>query len=285
VRWWKRAWARFVAFPLLTVVGVLTLIHAYKTVGAEELRRDVYQPLFVDVVDLVESIQAIGSEKPALMMGLTTIQKTGALQRVPTELRDRLLSARESASTLNADVLAIRELVLREMSFRIMRIRSEQEDRAWHDRAVRNLQEISKSRKGIADSTSFMFRHEGRSRGYDPKTLMVLSAGGPAFVVRDWVEYPGSVAPIEELWSDVDYLYFNDRTDAWYYQLTREDLARVHSSLAEFIKPVHETLLQNREFKAVIEARPRLRTEAISLREAVADRVRDPKQLKDLLTR
>jgi hypothetical protein len=146
---------------------------------------------------------------------------------------------------------------------------------------------MAKLQKGIADSTGFTFKHEGRSRGFDmrqPGAPVVVSAGGPAFVVRDWVEYPTSLATIEELWSDVDYLYFNDVTDAWYYQLTREDLAGQQTSLADFLKPVHETLTKSEHFKTLVEARPKLKAEAASLTEAITDRVRDPKQLKDLFS-
>ena len=107
-------------------------------------------------------------------------------------------------------------------------------------------------------------RHAGRSRGFDvrkPGAPEVSSAGGPAFVVTDWLSYPQSLKTIEELWTDVDYLYFNDRQDAWYYQITREDLARQKVTLRDFLAPVHQILSESPDFKLLLQARPALQPE------------------------
>jgi hypothetical protein len=131
-------------------------------------------------------------------------------------------------------------------------------------------------------------RHEGRSRGVDlrnPRTPEVIAPGGPAFVVRDWVSYPESIKLIEELWTDLDYLYFNDRQDAWYYQITREDLARQKTTLIDFLAPIHKTLKENPDFKLLRAARAPLRLDIATAKVEVADRIRDPKQLRDLLRR
>jgi len=115
------------------------------------------------------------------------------------------------------------------------------------------------------------------------KRPVITGPGGPAFVVRDWLTYPASVSTIEELWTAVDYLYFNETVDAWYYQLTREDLKRLNMSLREFLKPVYEILRKKSEFRLLVEARPVLLSEIADVKMDMRDRVRDPKHLRDLL--
>lgn len=176
--------------------------------------------------------------------------------------------------------------MLREMSSRIVRLRTEKVDRAWQQKTVQTLQELSRSQRGIADSFSFTMRHEGRSRAVDlrnPRQPEVSAPGGPAFVVRDWVSYPQSIKLIEELWTDLDYLYFNDRQDAWYYQITREDLARQKTTLVDFLAPIHKFLKESPDFRLLLDLRPSLRLDIVSAKEEVADRIRDPKQLRDLM--
>jgi len=99
------------------------------------------------------------------------------------------------------------------------------------------------------------------------------------------VSYPESVKIVEDLWTDVDYLYFNDRHDAWYYQITREDLERQKTALLEFLAPVHKVLRESPDFKLLLEARPALLLDIATAKAEVADRIRDPKQLTDFLLR
>lgn len=285
--WWRKAWAKFTLIPLGTIVAIWGLAYTYKTAGANELRTQVYQPLFSDLVNVEEAVQAVSAEKPPLMKALPELKQTGALELVPNHIRERILKVSEETSTIHTAVHAVRELALREISSRISQIRSEQADRIWQQKAVSSLREMSKSKKGIADSVSFTMRHEGRSRAVDvrdPNRPVITGPGGPAFVVRDWLTYPTSVGTIEELWTDVDYLYFNESVDAWYYQLTREDLRRLNTSLTEFIRPVYQILRQNSEFQLLIEARPVLLSEVAAIKAALTDRVRDPKHLRDLVS-
>lgn len=284
--WWRKAWARFTLIPLGALVAFGALAYSYKTTGANELRTQVYQPLFSDLVTVEEAIQAISAEKPPLVKALPELKRTGALELVPNHIRGRVVKVFEEASTIHSTVHAVRELALREISSRITQIRTEQVDRIWQQKAVSILRDMSSSKKGVADSVSFTMRHEGRSRAVDvrnPGRPVITGPGGPAFVVRDWLTYPASVSTIEELWTDLDYLYFNERIDAWYYQLTREDLKRLNTSLTEFLKPVYQILRLNSEFTALITARPALLSEIADIKVVLTDRVRDPKQFRDLV--
>src|SRR2546426_5907026 len=101
------------------------------------------------------------------MKALAELERTGGFELAPRNLCVLVLRISEQSSKLATAVHTVRELALREMSSRILPIRTEESDRRWRENTVRTLREMSKSQKGIADSFSFTIRHEGRSRGVD----------------------------------------------------------------------------------------------------------------------
>ena len=119
----------------------------------------------------------------------------------------------------------------------------------------------------------------------DKSGPVISDPGGPTFAIPDWLSYPASISTIQQLWTDFDYLYFNETTDSWYYQLTREDLKRTNTTLAEFLNPVYETLRQNADFQLLLSARPALLSEISDIKVVLAERIRDPKHLTDILSR
>ncbi len=285
---WKRVWVKF-KIPIvavLSLVPVLGLILNYKMTGADNLRTRVYQPLFSDIISVEKSVTALSSEEPAIFKALPELKASGELQRVPQEITKRLSNIVEEASEVDHAAMVVRDIAVREMSARILQARSEKDDRNWRERTQRTLRQMSQSGKGIGDSVSFEFKHEARSRGIDvrePGRPIADLPGGPTFVLRDWLEYPGSLSVIEELWTDLDYLYFDERQDLWYYQLTREDLRRLNLTLAEFLKPMYQTLSQNPEFQSLLTYRPKLLRELSDIKMVLTDRIKDPKRLRDLI--
>lgn len=101
-----------------------------------------------------------------------------------------------------------------------MKIRTEEVDRAWHQKTSGVLREMSmsKSEKGISDSVTLLRgeTHESIGQSIDmrnPNKLIIAGPGGPVFVIRDWLGYPESIKPIGDLWKKEDYLHFNARLD------------------------------------------------------------------------
>jgi len=274
---------------IAAIITGLTAYNGYKTTGADELRTRVYQPLYSDLVVVEQALQTVSAEKPPVMKALSELRQTGAFARVPIHLRERIVKLSDDVSRFHTAIFPVRELVVRETSSRISQVRSENAHRVWHEKTVNVLRQRARSQKGFSDSVSLgSFRHEGRSRGIylrDPRGPMIDTPGGPTFVVRDWVEYPASIRLIEELWTDEDYLYFNENVDGWYYQLTREDLQRLHTSLTEFLRPVYEILKQNDQFNLLINVRSALLLETRDIQAVLTDRVRDPKPLGDWVWR
>jgi hypothetical protein len=167
-----------------------------------------------------------------------------------------------------------------------MEIRTEEADRAWHQKTSAVLREMSlaKSKKGISDLFTLAegVTHESVSPIVDNRGV-ISGPGGPIFVIRDWLGYPESRKLIEDLWKKNDYLYFNVRhIESWYYRVTREDLERIDTTLEQFVKPVYDVLKENPNFKILLTDRPRLLAEIADMKFALTDRIRDPKQVRDL---
>lgn len=284
----KKNILRLAGIPLGTLVALFGLMYTYKSTGSDELRAKVYQPLFADLIAVKESVQSVGVEKPPSTKALPELKQSGAFERVPFQIQLDLQRITDEASKIHLAVLTLNELVLREISSRIMQTRTETIDRDWHQRTSHSLLELSQQQKGIGDSVTQSFTHEARSRTMDlrnPQQPVLSGPGGPTFVVRDWLTYPESLRSIETLWSDLDYLYFNPRIDRWYWQLTREDLKRSAISLERILTPVHQVLSNTQEFKYLVGARQSLLADIAAMEATLTERIRDPKQIRDLFSR
>src|SRR5437870_4824218 len=285
--WWKRAWAQV---ALISVLAIWGAIYTYKSTGADELRTKVYQPLYGDLVRVEESLQAVSAEKMSILKAFPELRQTGAFERIPNVLQGRLLKVFEEEPQIHTAVLAVNEIVVREMSTRIMQIRTEEKDRKWLQKTSSALRKMSTSQKGISDSVMLFqnAKHSARSQSIDirdPHKPVIGGPGGPIFVISDWLDYPASIKTIEDTWKDTDYLYFNERRDSWYYRLTREDLKQNNTTLSKYLKPVHEILRQNSDFQLLLKDRPVLLSEISAIKVGLTERIRDPKQLYDLISR
>lgn len=286
--WWRRA---LTLIPLSAIVGVAALAYNYKTSDADELRTLVYQPLYADLVKVENALKAVSIDELPPDKALKELRQTGAIERIPRALKGRLVKVFEKATETHMAALAVHEIVIREMSSRIMVIRTEKADQAWHQKTSGALREMSKSmsKKGISDIVTLAegVTHESVSPTIDVRDRnnpVISGPGGPIFVIRDWLVYPESIKTIEDLWKKNDYLYFNvRRVDSWYYQLTREDLNRIDTTLEQFLKPVYDVLKENPNFKMLRTDRQSHSSEISDIKDTLTDRVRDPKQIRDLL--
>jgi hypothetical protein len=287
--WWRRAWVKVTLFPLGTIIAVVALAYTYTTSGADALRSGVYQPLYADLVKVENSIISVSIEQMPFTKASNDLKQSGAIERIPGTLKERLEKVFSEAGETLIAVLSVHEFLNREMSSRIMVIRTKEADREWLQKTSNALRDMSKSEKGKSDMFTLVegATHESVSQGFDirdPGNPIASTPGGPIFVVRDWLEYPASIRTIEQLWKPNDYLYFNvSKSDSWEYRLTREDLNRNSTTLENFLNPVHESLKQNPSFQKLLTERQRLQSEISKLKEMVKDRIRAPKQLRDLL--
>lgn len=287
VPWWKRAWAKFALFPfgaLLTIVAFVALGYNYKNTNANELSKDVYQPLHADLKKVETAINAISLDDFPPDQALAELTRTGAIDRIPSALRSRVVSVFREATDTYMSALEVKEIVIREMSSRIMKIRTEEMDKVWHEKTSQVIRVTPTSKKkGISDTMTMVegVTHDSISQVFD-RNFVPVGPGGPIFTIRDWLGYPESIKTIEPLWKEVDYLHFHPNLSHWYYKLTREDLKRIDTSLELYLKPVHDVLKENPDFKRLLTQRPILLSEIAAIKDALTDRVRDPKQMRDL---
>jgi hypothetical protein len=289
--WWRRAWAKITLIPLLSsIVGIVALGYNYKTSDADELRTLIYQPLYADLVKVENSLRAVSIDGLPPDKVLRELRQTGAIERVPGTLKNRLVKVFEESTEAHMAALAVKEIVIREMSARIMEIRTEESDRAWHQKTGVLLREMSmaKPKKGISDLFTLAegVTHESVGQSMDvrdPSNPVIGGPGGPIFVVRDWLGYPEIITTIDALWKETDFLYFNQTRYDWYYRLTREDLKRIDTSLEQYLKPVFNVLKENADFKRLRTERPILLSEIAAIKDALTDRIQDPKQIRDLI--
>ena len=280
--WWKRAGAILTIIP---IVGIAGLAYDYKTSDADQLRTLVYQPLYADLNKVEFAINTINLDKLPPDEALTELRRTGAINLIPSRLKTRVVNVFREATDTHMSGLEVKEIVIREMSSRIMEIRTEEVDKAWFEKTSRVIRETPTSKKkGISDSVTLGegITHHSRSQILD-HNFVPVAPGGPIFTIRDWLGYPESIKTIEPLWKEIDYLHFHPNLFPWYYKLTREDLKRIDTNLEQLLKPVYKTLGESSHFKILGTTRHTRLTEIASVKDALIDRVRDPKQFSDLL--
>jgi hypothetical protein len=271
---------------LATGLPLLALYLTYKYTGADDLRTKIYQPLYSEVAGIEESLQANSTEKPVVNSSLQSVKRSGDFGRMPRDLQTRIGEAYTRAEGIGSDVPLVTQQIQRLVSARLMDLRTEEGDHTWHRNATKRLEEEQASRQGISPMVTFTFSHSGRSRGIeirDPKNPKVSSPGGPTWVINDWIGYPSSVAAIESLFKENDFLYFDEVRDEWYYRLTREDLRRHGLDLRQFLKPLHAALLENPHFQNLLKNEPQTLTLIKAAKEELADRVGTPKRIRDLI--
>jgi hypothetical protein len=271
---------------VLPLVPLAALCLTYTYAGADDLRAKVYQPLYSEVAGLEESLQANTIEKALVNSSLQSVKRSGDFRRMPRDLQTRVEDAYTRAESIGSDIPFIVEQVERLVSASLSHLRTQEEDRAWQRAATKRLEEEWASKPGISPLMTFNFKHAGRSPGIDmrdPKNSKVSSPGGPTWVINDWIGYPDSVPVIESMWKDNDYLYFDEVRDEWFYRLTREDLRRQGIDLSKLLQPLHEALLEDRHFQHLLRSETQTLTLLRTVKEELADRIRTPKRVRDLI--
>jgi hypothetical protein len=258
---------------------------AYDRVGAETLRQSLYRPLSVALKEAEDAVQAASLDLAIGGRLSTTLDTFGKEQRIPARLRRRVAALSPRTASFFVAVQDVRESAVRAVSARILELRSARGDSEWRERSTASLREQQRG-KGMPDSIIALpaVNHEYRGRTFDSH-LQLAGPGGPVFVVRDWLEFPRSIEVVEGLWTELDLLYFNDRLESWFYEITREDLRKRGFSLVQFLAPIHEELRTSRPFEHLVRERPVLLSEIHALRELALDRARNPRRPSDLLDR
>ena len=70
--------------------------------------------------------------------------------------------------------------------------------------------------------------------------------------LNDWANIPVSVAEMERMWTDKDFLYLDPVRDVWYYRISRSDLRSQGLDLKHFLEPIQVALLATLAFRHFI---------------------------------
>jgi hypothetical protein len=271
-----------------TVLGIIGLYLTYVNTGADFLRTDIYQPLYREIIGMDSAIRANNMATGYSSDVYQSITKNGNLGRIPKPLRSEIIQLYEAEAEARGHVIPVAHKISVLIPDQIAKIRTENDDKIWKDKTVAqlNAEMASDLTQGSFPMASFSFNHTGIGPSIDVRDPVHLKIASPAaitWLVSDWMEFPKNVSHIADIWREAVYLDFDERSTNWYYCVTHDDLTRNHTTLEEFLTPTYQILAKDSDFQKLL-----LNNQtAIGLLERVelslADRVKQPKQLTDLL--
>ncbi len=267
--------------PLLAIVG---LALNYKYHESEDLRNSIYRPLYAELSQIQNAIQQNHMSVDFSAATKSQLEEKGELNRIPKQLREQVERAYVDAASLIGDT-GPPEKIDRITSTQVQQIRTQQQDNEWSRRTVADMNAVLMSKPGSSASRSFEFKHTDVSPGIEAhsENPKYVTPGALTWGFQDWVDYPASLQTIEQLWNDQQFLEFHETGDDWYFRITKEDLARNHLTLGEFLRPIDGAISKDIDFKKIQKRRMDVKAEIDQLRSIIADRIDDPKQLSDLL--
>ena len=275
---------------VVAVVGVaiaatgLYLTYAYT--GAEELRQQIYKPLYSEVAK-VESAVAVSTLSTALDQStFKSLRSSGNLERLPEDILDKLNAAYSSLSSLLSARLTLQALIVRNASAAIEPLRNASIDKRWKSEAARKLQELELSKPGTSPFRSFTLNHTGLTPTLDvrdPRNPIVVDPGGIRLNLEDWASFPASLEMIEMKWKEHQYLYLIEGHEGWQYKLTRDDLDRNKVELLDVLAPVYKALTSSKDYHQLSRLRAAAHDRFARLKPLLAGRIRTPKRIADIL--
>src|SRR5713226_222409 len=188
-RWKARLrtfWARVIGLPLL---GLLGLYFTYAYAGAEGLRTEIYEPLYEEVGTIERCLQSNVLEQEFISKTYSALQKTGKLERVPKSLRDELQEVYVKGGESWSHLLPLLHRVEMLIPERVRQIRSADDDAAWTQKTVEQLNRELDLRGMGGIYARFQFQHTGHScvvDHRDPLHPRVAEPAGVRWDANDW---------------------------------------------------------------------------------------------------
>jgi len=287
--WYKRLRQRVPRVEIKAAFGIiLTLLGlclTYKYTGADDLRNKVYRPINADLEKLQGAVSANSVNRLFYGDALNALKESGDFYRIPKSLQTDISKLYEDEAQYEANITPVTELLEREFSSRIQSIRSEKSDREWSTETEYRLRVEEQQKQGVSAISGFTATHSARGRGIDvrdPNHPIACIPGGPIWEINDWLSYPENLNKVDALWTDEDFLYLDDSRDMWYYRITRADLEKEHKTLKDFLEPVRDILSNDSNFKNIQTRQPEVLQRLATLKAKIADRMDDPKRLRDI---
>jgi hypothetical protein len=279
--WGKKALERLFGLSLL---GIVALYYTYKTTGAENLRAEIYEPLYAEIVKIEvafgdDMVQAVPSTT------YTSLKQSGKIERLPLSLKTQLNKFYAESGEVKSLGFPVLIKIERTVTAYIEKIRSEADDRNWRDRVVAQLNHDTNLQALGSTYARFAMHHSGHSLELDIRDPKAWRISGPAAVtwqIHDWLDFPKSATDIRTAWTDQMFLEFDPKVETWQYRVTQEDLTRNHITLQEFLQPIYLELQNDPDFEQIAAKDSNVMRFLQEIKGKLAERIGDPKRISDI---
>jgi hypothetical protein len=278
--WGRRIWS----FLGLSLLGMLSLYYGYKTTGADSLRTDIYLPLYSEIAS-VENLLGSDPLQPLPSGTYVSLQKSGAIERIPLSLKSTIADAYAQSFDVRSHALPVAIRIERLIPPYIQKIRSADDEGAWNERTVAQLNRETDLRAFGGFSAQFTMRHAGATPALDVRDPQAPRIGAPGFVswtIDDWLAFPSRATDIYGAWTNLMYLEFDPKLETWQYRITQEDLVRNHLTLQEFLEPIYLELHDDPDFTQIAAKSSSALNAVRSAKAELAARIREPKRIADI---
>ncbi len=284
-------WVKSHRLPTLSIGTALGLIAAYAgylNAGADSLRTDIYQPLYREIGGMDVAIHSNSMGASYSTEVYETLSRNGGLGRLPKTLRARISELYRVEGEARGLVIPIAHKISILVPQEIAKIRTESDDKMWEEKAVAqlNAEAASGLSQGSFPMAKFTFNHSGISPSLDLRDkahLKISSPGTITWLVGDWTEFPKSASQIADIWRNNYYLGFDEKSEAWNYRITHEDLTRNHITLKDFLQPTYQAVSSDPEFQQLLRSNQTASDLFEEVKSSMANRVEQPKHLMDLV--
>ncbi len=282
---WVSKVSKIARWPSGVAIGLFGFYLTYVYAGADQLRSEVYQPLYSEVILLEQPLRVNSIDKPLHEDTLNSLQQSGRFGRIPKSLRDEIQQFYKRASDLHGLTFFLMPEISRQVSLHVRDLRTEELDRAWVEDMVKHLRVLSEAHDGTIKFQFYNLCHAMVSPVTDirdPRNVFIVLPGGPTWQIADWLGFPKSAADLEPCWTDSQFLIFDEMHTFWYNRITREDLARKGITLTQFLSPIHGAITADPNFQSYVRMRPDTLSRLETVKTKLVERIRQPKKLADL---
>jgi hypothetical protein len=270
-----------------SICALMGLYLTYIYTGADGLRTEVYEPLYQEVSTVQQSLPWNSLDKEIPSNVFDNLNRSGKALRIPKSLRLKLQQVYSKSLAARAHVSPLTRKIEILVPDYIRGIRTERDDKVWSAKTVEQLNRQMDLRGLGGVYFQLQFSHSGHSIAIDrrdPAHPRVAQPASLTWEINDWISFPHSAVELERGWPDQPaYLEFDPRNETWMYRITREDLTRKHLGLQQFLQPIYVKLAADPDFQLLVSIENEVLKPLKDVNQMLAERVDQPKRLRDLV--
>lgn len=164
-KFWKWVRSHKISVSFGTVIAVIGMCGTYIYTGADSLRTDIYQPLYLEIgeVDLAIHANNMGTNYSSEVYQRLT--RNGSLGRIPKPIREKIIRLYDVAGEARGRIIPIAHKISVLMPQEIVKVRTKSDDKTWTEKTVVQLNADAASglNQGSFPMAAFTFNHTGIS--------------------------------------------------------------------------------------------------------------------------